>query len=132
MEKRIISLAIFLLVAACTTSTTNSPSSTAAPAQTATQAPQAAFVGPHGFDLTGMDTSVKACDDFYRFSVGKWREANPLPADYSRYGRFEQLAERNRDVLRKILEEDAAMASAAPGTPQQKLGDFYSACMNQA
>jgi len=29
-----------------------------------------------------MDTSVKACDDFYRFAVGKWRDTHPLPPQY--------------------------------------------------
>jgi putative endopeptidase len=103
-------------------------SQTAAPAAAAAAPP---YLGPHGFDLAAMDTSVKACDDFYRFAVGKWRDTHPLPAQYSRYGRFEELAERNRDVLHKILEEDAAMTNAAPGSAEQKVGDFYSACMNE-
>ncbi|MEA2414320.1 MAG: putative endopeptidase [Thermoanaerobaculia bacterium] len=97
----------------------------------AAAAPAPAFFAPHGFDLSAMDTNVKACDDFYRFAVGKWRETHPLPAQYSRYGRFEELAERNREVLHKILEEDAAMTNAAPGSAEQKVGDFYAACMNE-
>jgi len=97
----------------------------------AATAPAPAFFAPHGFDLSAMDTSVKACDDFYRFAVGKWRDTHPLPAQYSRYGRFEELAERNREVLHKILEEDAAMTNAAPGSAEQKVGDFYAACMNE-
>jgi putative endopeptidase len=97
----------------------------------AAAAPAPAFFAPHGFDLSAMDTNVKACDDFYRFAVGKWRDTHPLPAQYSRYGRFEELAERNREVLHKILEEDAAMTNAAPGSAEQKVGDFYAACMNE-
>jgi putative endopeptidase len=103
-------------------------SHTAAPAA-APMAP--AFFAPHGFDLTSMDPSVKACDDFYRFAVGKWREMHPLPAQYSRYGRFEELSERNRDVLHQIVDQDAAMSNAAPGSAEQKVGDFYAACMNE-
>src|SRR3954470_21495609 len=98
-------------------------SQTASPAPAATAAP--AFFAPHGFDLSAMDTSVKACDDFYRFAVGKWRDTHPLPAQYSRYGRFEELAERNREVLHQILEQDAAMTNAKPGSAEQKVGDFY-------
>jgi putative endopeptidase len=115
------------LVIGCGSSHTAAPSTTAAASAPAASA----FFGPHGFDLAAMDTSVKACDDFYRFAVGKWRETHPLPAQYSRYGRFEELAERNREVLHKILEEDAAMTNAAPGSAEQKVGDFYAACMNE-
>jgi putative endopeptidase len=126
MRRTFIAAVIVLtaLAIGCGSSHTAGPSSVAA-------APASAFFGPHGFDLTAMDTSVKACDDFYRFAVGKWRETHPLPAQYSRYGRFEELAERNREVLHKILEEDAAMTNAAPGSAEQKVGDFYVACMNE-
>jgi putative endopeptidase len=90
-----------------------------------------AYFAPHGFDLNAMDPSVKACDDFYRFAVGKWRDTHPLPAQYSRYGRFEELSERNRDVLHQIVDQDAALATAAPGSAEQKVGDFYASCMDE-
>jgi len=40
------------------------------------------------------------------------------------------LAEHNRDVLHDILEKAAADKSAMPGTPEQKIGDFYASCMD--
>jgi putative endopeptidase len=104
-------------------------SHTATPVVAAPSAP--AYFAPHGFDLAAMDTSVKACDDFYRYAEGKWRDTHPLPAQYSRYGRFEELSERNREVLHTILEQDAAMTNAAPGSAEQKVGDYYAACMNE-
>ena len=88
--RRILPLAIALIATACTTSTTQQ---TAAPttrqSDNSTTAAKQATIGPHGFELSGMDTTVKPCDDFYRFAVGKWRETNPLKPEYSRYGRFE-------------------------------------------
>jgi putative endopeptidase len=131
MRRTFIAAVIVLtaLVIGCGSSHTAAPSTAATAAASAP--PASAFFGPHGFDLAAMDTNAKACDDFYRFAVGKWRETHPLPAQYSRYGRFEELAERNREVLHKILEEDAAMTNAAPGSAEQKVGDFYAACMNQ-
>src|SRR2546430_4945206 len=122
MRRTYILLAI-LLAGACTTTTGNRQ-----PEPSASKPP---LFGPHGFDLTGMDQTVKACDDFYRFAVGTWRDTHPLPAQYSRFGRFEEVADRNRDVLHAILEEDAASAATAPlGSAQQKIGDSYPACMN--
>jgi putative endopeptidase len=122
--RRIFTIAILPIAFACTTTQTTDNRQPTTPAQPA-------YIGPHGFDLAGMDTSANACDDFYRYATGKWRESHPLPAQYSRFGRFEELAERNRDVLHAILEEDAKSAVSAPaGSAQQKLGDFYAACMN--
>ena len=78
-----------------------------------------------------MKTSVNACDNFYDFAVGGWREAHPLPAMYSRFGRFEELADRNRLTLRTILEE-AAAGTQERGSASQKIGDFYAACMAES
>jgi predicted metalloendopeptidase len=129
--RRVIVLASIALLAACSTYNPK-PATSPAPAAAAAAAPTAPLLGPHGFDLTGMNKSVAACDDFYSFAVGNWRQTHPLPPEYSRFGRFEELAERNRTTLRTILEEDAAAAAAAPrGSAAQKIGDFYSSCMNE-
>jgi len=127
--RRILAFAVLVLAALVNGCGSSSTAPASAPAATA--APARAFFAPHGFDLSAMDTSVKACDDFYRFAVGKWRDTHPLPAQYSRYGRFEELAERNREVLHQILEQDAAMTNAKPGSAEQKVGDFYASCMNE-
>jgi putative endopeptidase len=91
-----------------------------------------AFIGDHGFDLAQVDRSVGACDDFYQYATGGWQKANPLPAIYSRYGRFEEVADRNRQTLRAILEDAAKDASAEKGSGTQKIGDFWTACMNES
>src|SRR5256885_2476733 len=114
-----------------TAPTTTAKATPAAPAPAAIAAPaQSAFFAPHGFALDAMDTTVKPCDDFYRFAVGHWRETHPLGPQYSRFGRFEEVSERTREVLRKILDEDAA-SKAAAGTGEQKVGDFYAACTDE-
>jgi putative endopeptidase len=123
---------VALLIAGC--ATTPAPQSATPPQQPATshqQLPSKPLFGEHGFDTTGMDRTVKACDNFYQFAVGNWRKTNPLPAAYSRFGRFEQVAERNRETLHAILDE-ASKSPNPPGSAAQKIGDFYAACMNEA
>src|ERR1700693_1088942 len=85
----------------------------------------------HGVDLAILDKTCKPCEDFYRYASGLWLAKNPCPAAYPTWGRFNELAERNRELLHQILEGAAANAKAAPGSNQQKIGDFYASCMDE-
>jgi putative endopeptidase len=80
------------------------------------------------FDLGAIDRGVNACTDFYEFACGNWRKNNPIPPDKARWGRFDELADRNLSLLREILEK--AADAGAPG-PERQIGDFYAACMDE-
>jgi putative endopeptidase len=87
---------------------------------------------PRPIDPANMDTSVKPCDNFFFFADGGWIKSNPVPADKSRWGAFEQLADRNRDVLKGILDEVSAKATWPKGSIEQKVADFYASGMDEA
>ena len=82
-----------------------------------------------GFDTANLDKTCKPCDDFYQFAMGGWMKANPIPPEYSIWGSFSQLADRNQKNLREVLEA-AASAKAPLGSNEQKIGDFYATCMD--
>lgn len=84
-----------------------------------------------GLDPALMDTRVDPCTDFYQYSCGGWLKQNPIPSDQSAYGRGTELRERNRLVLRDILEK-AAVERPGRSVVDQKIGDFYAACMDEA
>jgi len=84
-----------------------------------------------GFDVASIDRSASACQDFNQFANGSWIASNPIPAAYSRWGRFEMLAEQNNEQLHAILEGLAKQKNLKPGSNEQKLADFYSSCMDE-
>jgi predicted metalloendopeptidase len=86
----------------------------------------------HGFDLANLDRSVSPCDNFFEFADGGWVKAHPIPAAYSTWGTFNMLRDHNEDVLHDILEEAAKDPKAHPEANWQKIGDFYSSCMNES
>src|SRR5690242_2488275 len=83
----------------------------------------------HGFDVADLDTTCKPCEDFFHYVSGGWIKRNPIQPEYASWGRFNALQNHNQEVLRQILEA-SALSKSANGSIDQKIGDFYSACMN--
>jgi putative endopeptidase len=74
-----------------------------------------------GLDPANIDMTVKPQDDFYLYSNGGWKNNNPCPPQYPRWGVFNVLNEENQARLRSILEEleDAGKNAAAEGSAEE-------------
>ena len=109
------------------------PTSTFLTALAAVAISSVALAAPeiHGINPADMDPAVQACQDFNLYGNGGWLKANPIPADQSYWGSFTILEENNRESLHKVLEK-VSRAANAPGTDDQKVGDFYLTCMDEA
>ncbi|MBO4642408.1 MAG: M13 family metallopeptidase [Bacteroidaceae bacterium] len=82
-----------------------------------------------GIDLANLDTTALPGTDFYQYATGGWQKANPLTAEYSRYGSFDVLQENNNKQLRELIDSVASLDNA-PGSIEQKIADLYNSAMD--
>jgi putative endopeptidase len=86
--------------------------------------------GTWGFDLAGMDRSVKPGDDFFKFANGTWDKTTVIPSDRVRYGNFNKLRELSDNRMHAILEDAAAGKLTDPDAA--KIAAGYKAFMDEA
>src|SRR5437762_5368797 len=81
-------------------------------------------------DVNAMDKATDPCVDFYQYSCGGWKKNNPIPPDQTSWSVYGKLYQDNLNFLRGILEE-AAQPNSSRDAVTQKIGDFYTACMDE-
>jgi putative endopeptidase len=95
-------------------------------------------MGPWGFDLSGMDRSIKPGDDFAAFTGGAWMKKTQIPPDRARYGAFDTLRELSDRRVRGLLEELVKNSKTLPAeaSPEAidrvKLAALYASYLDQA
>ena len=82
-----------------------------------------------GVTASNLDKTVKPTADFYQYACGGWMANNPLGDEYARFGSFDVLGENNQQQLKDLVTKIAAQKNA-PGSIEQKIGDFYNTAMN--
>ena len=82
------------------------------------------------FSVDQIDKSVDPCNDFYAYACSKWLAQNPIPADRSSWGRFNELQQRGEYIVRDILEK-SSLDRPGRSASEQKIGDYYASCMDE-
>src|SRR5260221_6973101 len=83
-----------------------------------------------GVEIADLDRKADPCEDFFEFSNGAWRAANPIPASMQRWSRRWQAGEQNKEKLRDIL-EDLSRGRWPEGSVEQQVADHYGSCMDE-
>jgi putative endopeptidase len=95
-------------------------------------------MGPWGFDLAGMDRSIKPGDDFAGYAGGSWMRHTQIPADRSRYGAFDVLRELSDARVLKLLQEIGQGSTTLPAeastevVDRVKLAGLFGSYLDQA
>ena len=76
-------------------------------------------------EATSLDRNADPCIDFYRFACGGWVAKNPVPADRRSWGRFQEVQDRNQQILKRILETPSA------DRDREKASAYYAACLDE-
>src|SRR5580698_4973987 len=97
------------------------------------KSPVPAAVPAHvpGLESRFIDTTADPCTDFFKYACGNFAKYYPIPNDLSAYSSGAIVFEHNEAVLHTMLEKVAA-PTASRSASEQKIGDFYAACMDTA
>jgi len=101
----------------------------ASPAASANAAPVTHYLPAPAFDLSSIDKAADPCTDFYKFACGNFAANHPIPADQPDVDQFYLLYNVNTQDLNGILTK-FSVPSSQKTSNQQKIGDYYAACMN--
>lgn len=82
-------------------------------------------------DVTGLDSSIKPGDNFFRYVNGKWYDTATIADDQTGVGSYSFLNIPQKKLLQHIL-DSVSKLQLTDGSIEQKVGDFYASGMDTA
>lgn len=130
MKKSLITIALAsTFLAGCGTSDTkNADTKGEVEQKVAVASSSKAELGSFGVDLTARNQAVKPGDDFFMYASGTWYDNYIMPADKTRFGAFNALAERSEEQVKAIIDDITSRSDL--NAEEQLIADFYQAYMD--
>src|SRR6185436_10906086 len=85
---------------------------------------------PPGLDVSGMDRTVAPGVDFYAYANGGWLSRTSIPPDRASFGTGAIVSELTQKRTVELI-QNAAKSSAAAGSVERKIGDYYASFMDE-
>ncbi|MHA4809526.1 M13 family metallopeptidase [Flavitalea flava] len=82
-------------------------------------------------DVSGIDSSIKPGDNFFRYVNGRWYDTAKIADDQTGVGSYMFLNIPQKKLLQNIL-DSVSKAQNPSGSLDQKVGDFYASGMDTA
>lgn len=105
-------------------------SDTATPAAAA-PVPTMSF-GEWGVDPKLLSTTVHPGDDFFAYVNQPWLDANPLPAEFPRFGAFTLLSEKSTSDVKALMDELVAKSRERLSADERRIVDAYRSFLDTA
>jgi putative endopeptidase len=102
-----------------------------APNTASTEKPLQSLPYTPSLNVSSMDKNADPCTDFYQYTCGGWMKNNPIPSDQASWSVYGKLYQDNQQFLWGIL-DDLSKKTTGRNATQQKIGDFFGACMDEA
>ena len=88
--------------------------------------------GEWGFDPASLSADIDPGDDFFAYANAKWLEANPLPAEFSRFGAFNLLREKSTSDVKALVDRLTAKDPSTLSADEKRIVEAYEAYLDTA
>src|ERR1700685_3085972 len=82
-------------------------------------------------DVSGIDSSIKPGDNFFRYVNGRWYDTAKIADDQTGVGSYSFMNIPQKQLLQNIL-DSVSKTQHTPGSIEQKVGAFYASGLDTA
>ncbi|WP_370177958.1 M13 family metallopeptidase [Alteriqipengyuania sp.] len=81
--------------------------------------------GEWGVEPSLLSDTIDPGDDFFAYVNQEWLDANPLPAEFSRFGAFNLLREKSTSDVKALVDELVSKPASALTADEKRIVDAY-------